>query len=85
MREWLEAFDEPACQVVNQDLIRSQWRLSVDMPWCRAMDKGLWEVRTDRPSCRIARVLLSLHVELLVAMHKSIKKTPDDELVLARK
>lgn len=58
------------------------------MPLCRAMGQGLWEIRTDLPSNRIARVLLCLHEGALVALHGFIKKTqktPDDELALARK
>ena len=49
---------------------------------------GLWEIRTDLPSNRIARVLLCLDAGMLVALHGFIKKTqktPDDELALARK
>jgi phage-related protein len=73
---------------VGQDLMRAQWRWPVGMPLCRAMGQGLWEIRTDLPSNRIARVLLCLHAGSLVALHGFIKKaqkTPDDELALARK
>ena len=52
------------------------------------MGQGLWEVRTELPSQRIARVLLCLDEGILVALHAFIKKTrktPDDELALARK
>jgi phage-related protein len=58
------------------------------MPLCRAMGQGLWEVRTELPSNRIARVLLCLDDGVLVTLHAFIKKsqkTPDDELALARK
>ena len=62
--------------------------LAGGMPLCRAMGQGLWEVRTELPSQRIARVLLCLDEGILVALHAFIKKTqktPDDELALARK
>ena len=68
--------------------MRAQWRWLVGMPLCRPMGQGLWEVRTDLPSRRIARVLICLHKGQLVALHGFIKKTqktPDDELTLARK
>jgi phage-related protein len=58
------------------------------MPLCRAMGQGLWEIRTDLPSHRIARVLLCLEGSVLVALHAFIKKTqktPDPELALARR
>jgi phage-related protein len=50
--------------------------------------KGLWEVRTDLPGNRTARVLICFYQGCLVALHGFIKKTratPEDDLVLARK
>lgn len=88
VREWLKALEAPDRQTVGQDLMRAQWRWPVGMPLCRAMGQGLWEIRTDLPSHRIARVLLCLHEGGLVALHgfvKKTQKTPDDELALARK
>jgi phage-related protein len=87
-REWLKSLDEPDRQAVGQDLMRAQWRWPVGMPLCRSMGQGLWEIRTNLPSQRIARVLLCPHEGALVALHGFIKKTqktPDDELALARK
>ena len=88
VREWLRALDEPDRQAVGRDLMRAQWRWPVGMPLCRAMGQGRWEIRTNLPSGRIARVLLSLHAGSLVALHGFIKKTqktPVEELALARK
>jgi phage-related protein len=51
-------------------------------------DKVLWEVRTDLPSNRTARVLICFYRDRLVALHGFIKKTratPEDDLTLARK
>jgi phage-related protein len=58
------------------------------MPLCRAMGSGLWEIRTDLPTKRTARVLICLYCERLVALDGFIKKTrttPDEDLALARK
>jgi phage-related protein len=58
------------------------------MPLCRPMGKGLWEVRTDLPSNRTARVLICFYHDRLVALHGFIKKTRAtlaDDLTLARK
>jgi phage-related protein len=52
------------------------------------MGQGLWEIRTNLPSARIARVLLCQYEGTLFALHGFIKKTqktPDAELALARK
>jgi phage-related protein len=88
VREWLKALETPDRLAVGQDLMRAQWRWPVGMPLCRPMGQGLWEIRTELPSNRIARVLLCLDEGVLVALHAFIKKTqktPDDELALARK
>ena len=88
VRDWLKALDAPDRLAIGQDLMRAQWRWPVGMPLCRAMGRGLWEIRTELPSNRISRVLLCPDEGALVALHAFIKKTqkmPDDELALARK
>jgi phage-related protein len=58
------------------------------MPLCGAMGGGLWEIRTDLPTKRTARMLICCYREHLVALHGFIKKsrtTPDEDLALARK
>ena len=88
VREWLKGLDEAERQAIGKDLLRAQWRWPVGMPLCRPMGNGLWEVRTDLPTKRTARVLLCLYREHLVALHGFIKKTratPDEDLATARK
>ena len=58
------------------------------MPLCRAIrsHKGLWEVRSNLSSGRIARVLFCVAGEKMVLLHAFIKKTqktPDRELNIA--
>lgn len=68
--------------------MRVQFRWPVGMPLCRAMGDGLWEVRTSLPSNRIARMLFCICDYRVVVLHEFIKKTqktPNEELVLARK
>ena len=75
VREWLKELPEEDRHAIGKDL-------------CRAMGSGLWEIRTDLPAKRTARVLLCLCREHLVALHGFIKKTrttPDKDLALARK
>jgi phage-related protein len=88
VREWLKGLDETERQAIGKDLLRAQWRWPVGMPLCRPMGSGLWEIRTDLPTKRTARVLLCLYREHLVALHGFIKKTratPDEDLATARK
>ena len=88
VREWLKQLPEKERQAIGKDLLRAQWRWPVGMPLCRAMGNGLWEVRTDLPTKRTARVPPCCYRENLVALHGFIKKTratPDEDLALARK
>lgn len=88
VREWLKGLDEAERRAIGKDLLRAQWRWPVGMPLCRPLGSGLWEVRTDLPTKRTARVLICLYREHLVALHAFIKKTrttPDEDLTMARK
>ena len=88
VREWLKGLPEAERQAIGKDLLRAQWRWPVGMPLCRPLGEGLWEVRTALPTKRTARVLLCLYRGHLVALHGFIKKTrrtPDEDLALARK
>lgn len=87
-REWLQELPEEERQAIGKDLLRAQWRWPVGMPLCRPLGDGLWEIRTDLPAKRTARVLISLYRGHLVALHGFIKKTrttPESDLALARK
>jgi hypothetical protein len=44
------------------------------MPLCRPMGKALWEVRTDLPGHRTARVLIGFDHDRLVALHGLSRK-----------
>jgi len=88
VRNWLRSLDEGDRNVIGQDLMRVQYRWPVGMPLCRAMGDGLWEVRSDLPSSRVARVLFSVHQGRILVLHGFIKKsrkTPDEDLALARR
>ena len=88
VRDWLKDLPEAERRAIGKALLRAQWRWPVGMPLCRPMGRGLWEIRTDLPTKRTARVLLCLYREHLVALHGFIKKTrttPDEDLELARK
>src|SRR5713226_8346398 len=88
VREWLQGLPEAERHAIGKDLLRAQWRRPVGMPLCRPMGHGLWEVRTDLPTKRTARVLLCLYREHLVALHGFIKKTratPEEDVTTARK
>lgn len=88
VRDWLRGLDARDRNAIGQDLMRVQYRWPVGMPLCRAMGEGLWEVRSDLPSNRIARVLFCVRRGAIVVLHAFVKKsekTPDADLALARR
>jgi phage-related protein len=88
VRDWLRGLTEADRAVIGQDLMRVQFRWPVGMPLCRPLGDGLWEVRSDLASNRIARVFFCFTEGRLVALHGIIKKTqktPAADLELARK
>jgi phage-related protein len=88
VRNWLRSLDNGDRNAIGQDLMRVQYRWPVGMPLCRPMSDGLWELRCNLQSNRIARVLFSVRQGKILLLHGFIKKTrkmPDDDLALARK
>ena len=88
VRDWLKNLPLEDRRGIGKDLMRAQWRWPVGMPLCCPMGEGLWEIRTNLPSNRIARVLLGVDEGVLVALHAFIKKTqktPPSELAVARR
>ena len=88
VRDWLKGLPKEDGDVIGQDLMRLQYRWPVGMPLCRSLGQGLWEVRSDLTSNRIARVLMFFAGERIVALHgfvKKTQKTPPADLALALK
>jgi len=86
--DWLRGLDQTDRNIIGQDLMRVQFRWPIGMPLCRPLGDGLWEVRSDLASNRIARVFVCFTQGELVALHgfiKKTRKTPDAELKLARR
>ena len=82
-REWLQQLPSVERQEIGKDLLRAQWRWPVGMPLCRPLGHGLWEIRTDLSTGRLARVLICVYRGHLVALHGFIKKTrttPDEDM-----
>jgi phage-related protein len=88
VREWLKELPEAERHAVGPDLLKGTMALASRNGLCRPMGDGLWEIRTDLPTKRAARVLLCLYHGYLVALHGIVKKTratPNEDLALARK
>lgn len=88
VREWLKSLTAEDRKVIGEDIKDVEFSWPIGMPLCRALGKGLWEVRSDITHGRIARVLLCIHDSRMVLLHafvKKTRKTPDADLELAMK
>ena len=86
--EWLRGLESFDRREIGLDLLRVQENWPIGMPLCRSLGGGLWEVRSSLQSGRIARLLFCMSAGEIYALHGFIKKsqrTPDMDLVLARK
>jgi len=86
--DWLRDLNEEDRRTIGRDLMRVQFRWPVGMPLSRPLGEGLWELRCNLSSNRIARVFFCFTDGRLIALHGFVKKsqkTPAAELELARK
>jgi phage-related protein len=87
VREWLLTLTRDDRKVIGRDIKTVQFGWPLGMPLVRKLDRELWEVRT-RLSNRIARVLFTVHQDVIVLLHgfnKKSQKTPMTDLEIARR
>ncbi|MBS0277782.1 MAG: type II toxin-antitoxin system RelE/ParE family toxin [Proteobacteria bacterium] len=88
VRAWLKDLPDEDRKVVGKDIAKVEFGWPIGMPYCRAMGRGLWEVRSELQHGRIARVFFCIAKGDAVLLHAFIKKTrqtPQADLDLARK
>ena len=89
VREWILEFDPEDRRVIGGDIQRIEFGWPIGMPYCRPLGRGLWEVRSDISSGRIARTLFCIRDGKMLLLHGFVKKTQktplqDIELALRR-
>ena len=87
VREWLKRLALAERQVIGKDIQKVEFGWPLGLPVCRPLGGGLWEVRSDLPSQRIARVIFCIVEGEMILLHGFIKKsqkTPKRDLDLAR-
>jgi phage-related protein len=88
VRDWLLNLPAEERRLVGNDIMTAEYGWPIGMPLVRPMGGGLFEVRTNLPDKKIARVLFCAHKGKMVLLHGFIKKTqktPKAELNLAKK
>jgi phage-related protein len=88
VRVWLRGLNAGERKTLGLDIATVEFGWPVGMPVCRALGGGLWEVRSNLPGGKIARVLFCVAGGRMVLLEGFIKKsraTPKAELELARR
>lgn len=88
VRDWLLSLPADERKLIGDDIKTAELGWPVGMPLVRPMGAGLFEVRTDLPNGKIARVMFCAHKGKMVLLHGFIKKTqktPKADLDLAKK
>jgi phage-related protein len=90
VREWLLALSKEDRRIIGRDIQKVEFGWPIAMPYCRPLGRGFFEVRSNLPGGRIARVIFCIEGSEMVLLHgfeKKSQKTPphDIELALKRK
>jgi phage-related protein len=88
VRDWLKGLPSDDRQRIGEDIKTVEFGWPLGMPLCRPLGDGVYEVRSSLLQNRIARVLFYVdrkgRMVLLHGFIKKTRKTPDEELRLAR-
>src|ERR1700681_1804609 len=89
VRDWLKGLPSPEDRKrIGADIKTVEFGWPIGMPVCRPLGGGIYEVRTTLAQNRIARVLFYIDKkDRMVLLHgfvKKTRKTPDQDLALAR-
>ena len=88
VREFILGLSREDRQIIGNDIATVEYSWPIGKPTCAPLGLGLWEVRSNLASNRIARVIFMLHDGRMVLLHgfvKKTQKTPQGDLDLARK
>jgi phage-related protein len=88
VRDWLKRLPPEDRKRIGEDIKTVEFGWPIGMPVCKPLREGIYEVRTDLPRNRIARVLFYIdRKSWMVLLHgfiKKTRKTPDEDLKLAK-
>jgi phage-related protein len=90
VRDWLKGLEIEDRKAIGEDIKDVEFSWPIGMPLVDSLGRELWEVRSNLPRGRIARVLFCVERNRMVLLHGFIKKTQktpqrDIDLALKRK
>src|SRR5260221_5278981 len=85
VRQWLRSLDKEDKAILGEDLMVVQIGFPMELPLCRPLGQGLWEVRSSLTGNREARLVFyhDSQAQALVVLHgfiKKARKTPKAEI-----
>jgi phage-related protein len=88
VREWIMGLSLEDRHTVGKDIQKVEFEWPLGRPHCAPLGNGLWEVRSDLSSGRIARVVFCMgdgHMILLHGFIKKTQKTPQQDIEVSLK
>ena len=88
VREFILGLPQEDRRIIGNDIATVEYGWPIGKPTCAPLGLGLWEVRSNLRSNRIACVIFTLHADRMWLLHGFIKKTqktPQGDIDLARK
>jgi phage-related protein len=87
VRDWIRDLDSDTRRILGEDIKTVQLGWPLGMPLVRSLGGGIWEIRSHFRE-GIGRVLFLAEDDTMVLLHgflKKSRKTPHEELEIARK
>jgi|SRR4051812_7105344 len=87
VREWLKDLSREDRKTIGTDILTVQYAWPIGKPLVDNLGEGIWEIRSSLGN-RIARTLFIVAREEIILLHgfiKKTRKTPKDDLALAKK
>lgn len=88
VREWILEMPDADRHTIGKDIQKVEFGWPLGRPHCAPLGHGMWEVRSDLDSNRIARVIFCMGEGHMILLHGFIKKTqkvPQADIALALK
>ncbi len=88
VREWLKKLSKTDKKTIGEDVRTVQYGWPLGMPLVASVGHGLWEIRVNLSSNRIARIIFFMDDSVMIMVNGFVKKSrkmPKHELEIAIK
>jgi phage-related protein len=76
VREWILELSEADRHTIGKDIQKVEFGWPLGRPHCAPLGHGLWEVRSDLDSNRIARVIFAIHDGQMILLRTVLSRRP---------